>query len=161
MSNRRMEAPLLLLIACSQRKAAGVERGRAWEVYDGQLFRVLKNLRRKHPWGDEELPILIVSARYGVVRPDRTIATYDERLTSMAASRESNRWADQLKRAVSGARYRAVHVNLGRLYLAALPDLADMFPGTPIDYATGGIGVRNAQTRRWVLRQLQSSPGRA
>lgn len=146
--------PALLLIGCSRRKASGVRRGRAWDLYDGPLFQVLKKaLRDRSGWEDEVL-VLIVSAKHGVLRADRVIATYDEELTEASARRRAGRFARQLRTAIAGRRFRAVHVNLGRAYVAALPDLDELFASTVIDRASGGIGTRNARTRHWVLEQL-------
>jgi hypothetical protein len=53
----------LLIIACSQRKAASLAAGAAWEVYDGVVYRVLK--KRLGPWNNwlAWLDVLIVSAK--------------------------------------------------------------------------------------------------
>ena len=149
--------PSLLLMACSQRKTPGMARGRAWDVYDGQLFRILKNLFRERADWKPSLRILIISARHGVLEPDQVIATYDERLTPVLARARGDLWKCPLRRQVTARCYRAVHVNLGKIYLSVLPDLESLAPGTPIDRAKGGIGVRNSQTRRWVLEQLAHS----
>jgi hypothetical protein len=135
-----------------------VRSGRAWDLYDGQLFRVLKKAFRRHPGWREHLEVLIVSARYGVVRPGRVIETYDERLTGALLKERGDFWARSLRRAVLGKSFRAVHVNLGHSYLTALPPLADLFPGLPLDYARGGIGRRNSATLRWVIGQVKGEP---
>src|SRR5437588_679420 len=95
----------LLLIACSRRKAAGVRRGRAWDIYDGALYRVLKKLFREHPAAATSVDVLIVSAKYGVVRPDERITTYDLRLTPALARRQGDFWANGLRRAAAGRRF--------------------------------------------------------
>lgn len=154
MNPQRSAETSLLLMACSQRKAVGLSSGAAWDVYDGQLFRILKNLQRSQPWQCDVLQILIVSARYGILKPDQEIAKYDERLVPSAVGMVTDQWGHELRRAVSGGFFNAVHVNLGKLYLAALPSLADEFPDTPIVYATGGIGMRNSLTRRWVMERV-------
>jgi hypothetical protein len=145
----------LLLIACSQRKTAGMRRGRAWDIYDGALYRVLKKLFREWPEAARRVEVLIVSAKYGVVRPDQRITTYDERLTPALARRRGAFWADQLKRAVAGRQFPAVHINLGRNYLQVLPDLAGVFDGAVMESAAGGIGIRSAQTREWVISRAR------
>src|SRR4051794_31078051 len=107
--------PALLLMGCSRRKARDLRRGRAWDIYDGATFQVLKKaLRDREGWRDE-VTVLIVSARHGVIRADRTIATYDERLTALSVRRNAERFARQLRAAVAGRRFRAVHVSLGRV----------------------------------------------
>jgi hypothetical protein len=63
----------LLIIACSQRKAAGLAAGAAWDVYDGVLYRVLKKrLGPRNNW-PAWFDLLIVSAKYGIIRPGRSI----------------------------------------------------------------------------------------
>ncbi len=145
----------LLLIACSRRKAAGVRRGPAWDVYDGALYRVLKKLFREHPSTASVAEILIVSAKYGVVWADEPITTYDVRLTPALARRRGDFWAERLRQAVARQRFSAIHVNLGRDYLKVLPDLVSMFRGAPLEWTSGGIGSRCAQTRRWLLEQMK------
>lgn len=156
MTGVRQSPPALLLIACSRRKRASLKRGRAWDLYDGRLFQVLKKALRDATWWQERVHVLIVSARQGVLRADAIIEPYDERLTPAVARQRGEVWAADLRREVAGQSYRAIHVNLGRDYLQALPELAEVFPGVQIDWATGGIGARNAQTRRWVLRQIRA-----
>jgi hypothetical protein len=154
MTGQGEHSPALLLIACSQRKARGIKHGRAWDVYDGRLFQVLKKALRDVTGWQERVHVLIVSARYGVLRADATIETYDERLTQALTRQRGTLWAEGLRRAVVGQSYRTVHVNLGRDYLRLLSELEEVLPSIEIDRATGGIGARNAQTRRWVLEQV-------
>jgi hypothetical protein len=123
-------------------------------VYDGRLFQVLKKALRDRADWDRDLFILIVSAKYGVIRPGRVIETYEERLTAKSALLRRDRFARQLRLAVSVRAFRAIRVDLGRAYRSTLPDLDTFFAPTPIDWASGGIGIRNAQTRAWVLDQL-------
>lgn len=150
--------PGLLLIGCSRRKTAGLALGRAWDIYDGRLFQVLKKATRVREGWQDDILVLIVSARYGVVQADRVIETYDERLTVPAARERVARFGDQLRASTAGRAFRAVHINLGRHYLEALPDLDPLFAPAPVDRASGGIGTRNAQTRRWLLEQIDGVP---
>jgi hypothetical protein len=141
----------LLLIACSKRKAAGLATGPAWEVYDGVVYRMLKKrLGRRENW-PESLDVLIVSAKYGVVRPGRRIHTYEQ---TMPANGRPGRWAGALRRLVAGHDYRFVHVNLGRGYQAAVGDVAALLPNAEVTFATGGIGRRMAQSLAWVQTRL-------
>lgn len=146
--------PALLVVGCSRRKSSRVTWGRAWDIYDGPLFQVLKKALRDRPGWEAEVAVLIVSARYGVIGPDRIIATYEERLSAEVARCRGDLWARHLRAAVAGRSFRAVHANLGRIYLGVLPDLGRLFGPVPLESATGNIGVRNAQTRRWLLSQL-------
>jgi hypothetical protein len=149
----------LLLIGCSRRKSASMRKGRAWDLYDGPTFQVLKKALRARGGWQNELAVLIVSAKYGVIQADRVISTYDEQLTPATALVRGDLFARQLRAAVAGYRFQSVHVNLGRHYLAALPDLDALFFPAPVDRASGGIGVRNARMRRWVLDRLAVGTG--
>jgi hypothetical protein len=143
----------LLIIACSQRKAAGTKIGAAWDVYDGVVYRVLKKrLGPKHNWS-AWLDILIVSAKYGIIRPGRMIRTYDQAITTDSLA---GRWAGSLRRLIRGRDYRFVHVNLGRTYQAAIGDVVGLFPRAEVAFSTGGIGERAAQTAAWIEARIAS-----
>lgn len=148
------QPPALLLMSCSRRKAKGLERGRAWDIYDGALFQVLKKALRDREGWEAQITILIVSAKHGVLHSDRIITTYDERLSPSSARQRASRFGRQLRTLIASRSFRAVHVNLGRDYLEALPVLDSLFSPAPMSRAYGGIGERNAQTRSWVLDQL-------
>lgn len=137
----------LLIIACSQRKSEGMVTGTAWEIYDGVIYRILK--KRLGPRGNwpAGLDVLIVSARYGIIRPTSRIETYDQ---AISPNDQPGRWAGRLRRLVAGRDYRFVHANLGRAYKAAIGDIAGLFPEVEVTMASGGIGRRAAQTLAWV-----------
>ncbi|HEY7423868.1 MAG TPA: hypothetical protein VH682_06440 [Gemmataceae bacterium] len=141
----------LLIIACSQRKVAGLAAGAAWDVYDGVVYRVLKKrLGPRNNW-PAWFDLLIVSAKYGVIRPGRRIQPYDQ---TMPVSGRQGRWAGALRRLVASYDYRFVHVNLGRAYQAAIGDIAALFPKAEVTAADGGIGQRAAQTTTWITTRL-------
>lgn len=127
--------------------------GPAWQVYDGVLYRVLKKRLGAPAGWPAGLDVLIVSARYGVIHPDRRIVAYDQILSDRDPP---GRWARALRRAVAGRQYEFVHVNLGRAYLRAVGEVADLFPGAELTFATGGIGRRLAQTAAWVAARLSA-----
>jgi hypothetical protein len=141
----------LLIIACSQRKAAGLATGAAWDLYDGVVYRMLKKRLGARQFWPAELDVLIVSAKYGVIRPGRRICTYDQ---TMSAKDQPGRWAGRLRRLKAGGDYRFVHVNLGRAYQTALGDTLTLFPLAEVTFASGGIGKRTAQTAAWVDARL-------
>lgn len=141
----------LLIIACSQRKAVGKATGSAWDVYDGVIYRVLKKrLGPRDSW-PAWFDVLIVSGKYGVIRPDRRIQSYDQ---TMPKNGQPGRWAGRLRRLVSGRDYRFIHLNLGRAYQTAIGDVTGLFPQAAVTAAAGGIGQRAAQTAAWVTARL-------
>ena len=75
----------LLIVACSQRKRSDPGLLPAIERYDGVNFRVLRKARREGYW-PENLDVLILSAKYGLLKPDTLIEDYDSRMTQERAS---------------------------------------------------------------------------
>ena len=65
----------LLLIACSKHKHRHLESGPARQIYTGTLFRF--GLRYAEQIGAD---ITILSAKYGLIKPDDVIDTYDQRM---------------------------------------------------------------------------------
>jgi hypothetical protein len=56
----------------------------ALERYDGIFFRILRKARREGTWPDN-LDVLIISAKYGLLELDTAIEKYDLRMTKMRA----------------------------------------------------------------------------
>jgi hypothetical protein len=144
----------LLIIACSRRKATGMATGVAWDVYDGVVYRVLKKRlgpRTNWPAGFE---VLIVSAKYGIIRPGRSIEAYEQ---IMPVDGRPGRWAGLLRRRVADRDYRFIHINLGKAYQSAIGDVAGLFPKAEVTFAAGGIGQRAAQTLAWIGARIGTS----
>lgn len=97
-----MDSPAkpLLLISCSRRKTEDFARGRDWDVYDGALYRMLKKLFRQRPEVERAIGVLIVSARYGVIRAGNAISTFDERMTATLARQRGDLWSKRLRQLV-------------------------------------------------------------
>lgn len=144
----------LLIIACSQRKKAEPAVAAAWDVYDGVIYRVLKKrLGPRNTWPGW-LDVLIVSAKYGVIRPGRRIRPYDQRMPSGGRPGRLN---GALQRLVSEHDYGFIHVNLGQPYQRAIGDVVALFPKARVTAAAGGIGQRVAQTCAWIKARLCQS----
>lgn len=142
----------LLIIACSQRKKIGLPAAAAWDIYDGVIYRVLKKrLGPRNTWPDW-LDVLIVSAKYGVIRPGRRIRPYDQ---TMPSGGRPGRLRGALQRLVAGQDYRFIHINLGRAYQSAIGDVAALFPEATVSTAAGGIGQRAAQAGAWITARLR------
>jgi len=74
----------LLLLVCSDRTRSGGRLTAALERYDGPQFRSLRHLRAAGLL-PVDLVIRIVSAKYGLLRPEDKIANYDRRLNPALA----------------------------------------------------------------------------
>jgi hypothetical protein len=76
----------LALVACSKRKLG--YKAKAKELYTGTLFKLSLAYARKLK-ADK---VFILSAKYGLLDPERKIAPYDKTLKGMPA-RDVERWA--------------------------------------------------------------------
>src|SRR5205809_655479 len=75
----------LLVLSCSLKKRADPGVLPAIERYDGPCFRVLRRYLRGSPAAVPEVRLL--SAEYGLLRPDELLPVYDRRMTA-SRSRE-------------------------------------------------------------------------
>lgn len=75
----------LLILACSHLKAG--KACQAKHMYKGRMFKAGYAYARRQRWG-----VAILSAKYGIIRPDTVIEPYDEKLKSMYDGDWPNRW---------------------------------------------------------------------
>lgn len=90
----------LLILACSQRKRPEASPLPAIERYDGPAFRVLRRYCRLIQ--DSGLIVYVVSAEFGLISAEKTIPTYDRRMTSERAEDLRPFIAAAVKTAVRG-----------------------------------------------------------
>lgn len=142
----------LLIVGCSQRKRATSVRLPAIERYDGVNYRVLRKAKREGYWS-EDLQVLIISAKYGLLKPDFLIENYDQRMTREQALELQPKVSASLDACLSQKQYREVFVNLGKAYLIALAQSEQLgcLNGT-VYYSTGGIGKKMSQMKSWLHR---------
>jgi hypothetical protein len=140
----------LLIVACSQRKRPDTGLLPAIERYDGVNFRVIRKAMREGRWSSN-INVLILSARHGLIRADKPIAYYDERMTRDRGLEHRESVLATLQPILSSNTWREVFVNLGRDYLVALSGLEQLLPsGTTIKYAKGGIGRKMQAMKNWI-----------
>lgn len=85
-------ATRVVLVSCVKTK--GPAPALARDLYTSPLFRGMRRYAERHAaaW-------YILSAKYGVVRPDEVIAPYEQTLKKMA-KRDRAEWADRVQRAL-------------------------------------------------------------
>lgn len=139
----------LLIVSCSKRKRsiAQGERVIAGELYDGVAFRTVTAWKRQHP--SAPLLAVILSAKFGLISWDATVAPYDMRMTK---TRAAELRGDVLRTLVSlPARHITdVYVELGKDYLEALPDISEIYRDAHVVYGRGRIGSRLRHLRAWL-----------
>lgn len=129
----------LLVQGCSDRKHDG--SAEAFALYDGYYYRILKKARREDAF-DQSIDILILSAEYGLLRPDIVIEEYNREMSSERASvfREQGLPADL---AYLAGEYDRVVVNLGATYRKAIDGFEDDVT-VPVTYLSGQLGERGS-----------------
>jgi hypothetical protein len=143
-SNR--SAGHLLILGCSDRKRTAKGKLPALDLYDGVNFRVLRVFLNERGW-PPGLCIKILSAKYGLINATDLIETYDQRLDE-ARARQLNRAT--LKDLARFGKPSSVFVNLGNDYLPAIEGIDRLFHGKVV-YAEGGIGLKMARMKTWLL----------
>lgn len=140
----------LIIIACSQRKRPGAGLLLAIERYDGVNFRVLRKAIQEGYW-PENFDVLILSARYGLIRWDTLIEDYDVKMTRKRALALQSKVSADLDAYLAQTNYKEIFVNLGKDYLIALAKCEKLAGLTErVIYATGGIGKKMSQMKKWL-----------
>jgi cytoplasmic iron level regulating protein YaaA (DUF328/UPF0246 family) len=137
----------LLLLSCSSSKLTlPAEPIPAIERYTGVFFKVLNKWIREHPHHPRP-DLLIISAQFGLLRPEALIPYYDQRMNVRLAVALAPKIQTALQQELTSRRYRSILVNLGRDYLKALEGFNGLQGAT---WAQGSIGVRARQLKNWL-----------
>lgn len=148
--NTTSEPRYLLLLACSQRKRPDPGLLPAIERYDGVNFRVLQKAKREG-YLPENLDILILSAKYGLIEASSLIECYDLKMTKQRAIELQAQVSQALDNYLSKSSYDEIFANLGKMYLTAIASSDKISQlNENVIYATGGIGQKMAQMKKWL-----------
>jgi hypothetical protein len=112
----------------------------AWQRYRGRVFVALDRVFPKL-LELTTVDIVIVSARFGCVRPDTLLPNYDSRMTPDALTLLRPGIRRTLKRLVAEEDYAATFVLLESTYLAAI-DLSDL-PSPEIETELTDRGIEH------------------
>ncbi len=140
----------LLIIACSQRKCSDPGLLPAIKRYDGVNFRVLRKAKREGYW-PENLDVLILSAKYGLISIYTPIADYEQRMNPDRAHELKTQVTQTLEIHARQNTYHEVYVDLGQDYQPAVEELRKLFNSSTVMYAKGRIGERLAHLKHWLV----------
>jgi hypothetical protein len=142
----------LLVVSCSSRKHRVTNPSKAWDLYDGVAYRLMKKAQREGQFA-RDIDILILSAKHGLISPSRCIRWYDQQMDSARSSELVRQVTSRLKKALSATQYSEVLLWVGKDYLTSLTPLnAWEQPGLIIHIAHGRIGERLRQLKKWIAR---------
>lgn len=133
----------LLILPCSKRKKK-FSNVYAIDLYDGPFYRMV---RKSKP---ENLDILILSAKYGLIRYNEKISDYEQIMTVERAEELTNDVYIKLKEILKMNHYDHVFINLGRTYAIALKKSKTMLSRHNVYLANGQIGERLHQLKNWL-----------
>jgi len=141
----------LMIISCSDSKDPRPGKLPAIERYTGAWYQVIKKLKRKRRLPDN-LDILIISARYGLINSDTEIENYDQTMDFSRARALRGSIISKMKKIFSESRYESILINLGSTYMEAISGLERITPlEIKVKILKGTIGIRKRDLRNWIL----------
>ncbi|HJU56424.1 MAG TPA: hypothetical protein VJ715_17705 [Pyrinomonadaceae bacterium] len=155
----------LLILSCSDRKNdvapdspqqlfsfMTTRRARslaAWEIYAGVAFQVVKRCQREGAF-PPDVDIRILSAKYGLITPEREITHYDLKMTRELAGRQQAVNVRLLCELLRRQAYREIFLMMGRTYLQALEPMDEWRGGVKIIHEPADIGVMLGKLKAWL-----------
>lgn len=133
----------LIIISCSSRKKKVKGSVKAWDLYDGVIYRVLK----KNKIDFKKFDVRIISAKYGFLKPSDKINYYDQMMNKKQADELRNEITKQFKRLLK--KYNTVYVCLGKVYLSAIN--IDLLKNRKIITIEGPIGIKMQEIKKMVI----------
>ena len=139
----------LLILSCSKTKK-NIDRAPAIELYDGMYYRVLrKNFNLKD---NNNLDILILSGKYGLINSNDIIDYYDEVMTPKRAKELQNQVITKLKQELKNNNYDEIFITMGKTYELALGDEGkEILKKQGAIIGNGMIGERLSQLKNWLI----------
>ena len=134
----------LLIISCSQSKTTIPNPAPAIKIYDGPLYRILKKTDKKVM---DNLHVMIISAKYGIISLYDPIEKYDKKMTRRRAKELNKPLKKELTEFLENNEFEKVFINLGKDYKLAI---AGTDFKKPIEEAEGKIGQKLSITKKWL-----------
>jgi hypothetical protein len=147
----------LLIVGCSDSKNASPVPMKALDRYEGVNFKVIKKFNREKGRPDN-VDIVIISARYGLITQDTYIEPYNMRMTRKRAETLRPDVMNNLKELISQKIYEEIFIVLGKDYLPAIEGIGFIAP-CPVSYAQGRIGEKMAALKKWLNKVLLAREG--
>ncbi|MDW7726578.1 MAG: hypothetical protein SCH70_05600 [Candidatus Methanoperedens sp.] len=121
----------------------------AIDLYNGPFYQTIKKTFRQNGLPDN-LDILILSAKYGLIPSNELISTYDQMMTSERAKELQNQVMVQFKELFKDKSYNEIFVNLGKTYTFALEESRNLLDDYNVSWGYGQIGERLHQLKTWL-----------
>ncbi|MCK9580676.1 MAG: hypothetical protein M0Q92_09530 [Methanoregula sp.] len=140
----------LLIIGCSDKKKATKGFARAIQIYDGPNYLSIRKLRNSCSF-PQDVQLMIISAKYGLIFPDQLIENYDQRMTSSQAMKMKSELNKKLGIYIADKNFQECYLNLGKIYRDSVADTLDSLD-FPLNEAKGKIGEKRSQMLQWLKK---------
>jgi hypothetical protein len=137
----------LLIISCSKTKNTDAHLLPAWERYTGRVFRLLKNALIP-PAQDSPIDLVIISAKYGFLRPDAPISCYDVQMTPDLAKQHQREVMAGVYDLILQHNYRSCFVLLEPEYISTLGSLE--LPNVHVEQTIDSRSLRKLE--QWLMK---------
>jgi len=148
-----MNSTYLIIVSCSKKKKNLGKNVPAIELYDGPVFKILRKFSTLKKF--DRLDILIISAKYGVLKYTDKINYYDEKMNQSKAKVMKPQIMKKISDFLAVNNYEEIFINLGKNYSVSIEGLENLVDSScKIIYAKGRIGERLKQTKEWLLKVM-------
>lgn len=143
----------LLIVCCSATKSSQIKSIPALLRYLGKTFLFLKHLFLENSW-PIHVDLLIVSAKFGLVKPEQLIPFYEQQITQETVSQTEQMIDDQIEN--QEFNYVECFLNLPKLYLSAIKSVESALQslGCSIKKIVENQTKRNIEMIRWLGKQF-------
>lgn len=139
----------LIIISCSGRKKEVEGKVKAWDLYDGIFYRMLK----KNKVDFDKFDIIIISAKYGLILPETEIEYYDQKMDKKRAEELNfSVSASLMKYLQNSIVYDKIYICLGKHYMSAI---RYVLPNFEYEKITGAIGVKLGKLKKIITEEKE------
>ena len=139
----------LLVQSCSKSKKQTSEPIPALNLYSGYFFKIIKKSRREGTV-NSDIDVCILSAKYGFVKSDDEIATYDRRMDAQRATELGPTMTKDLHEYISNIGYDRVVINAGKEYRKAIDGFDNELPVDTYCVCGDGLGLKGQSLKKFL-----------
>lgn len=141
----------LLIISCSDSKNHQEGPIPAIRRYTGAWYGVINKLKREGKF-PLNVDVLIISAKYGLIRSNDLIEDYNWKMDVSRARELNESVVEKLKVILEKTDYESVLINLGREYMETIRGFEEVVvPSQKVFILKGKIGLRKRELRNWLI----------
>ena len=140
----------LLIISCSGTKRDTPGRIPASRRYAGNTYRIIHKAIREGYFPIGHLDILIISAKFGLLKWDDEIEDYDQEMTKAQAEKLRPEVQEDLSSYLEGKAYEEVFIYMGAKYRLTLEGFDWGQHISEITFTEGRIGEQLSQLKAWI-----------